>query len=181
MSPRPELTFDEYLREVPTEVAVLSAHIEKLEQSLALISDPQKIVSTLGELGTLLRIQGDFEKAEDKIRSALKIIAENKLGLRFEIQQKIRLGHILQWKKQFAQSNDLFSEIISSCRTCIEAQIYLDFALQHAGKNLFDQMRFKEALQAFEEALQLRLERQAPPDQITSTQIAIQRTKELLS
>lgn len=177
MDKRLEKTFDENLREIPSDPKGLRQVIEELAQSLLITIDPKKRVSILGEMGVHLRSLDDLEEAERSLLEALEIIKHHQLGIQREIQQKIRLAHVLQWKRNFKGSDALFGEIIEVCRSNSDAAIYLDFALQHAGKNFFDQHRFKEALFLFEETLALRLKRQAPQDQINSTSLAIERTK----
>jgi tetratricopeptide (TPR) repeat protein len=180
MDKRLEKTFDNSLRDIPDDPKGLKQVTEELAQSLLTTTDPKKRVSILGEVGVHLRSLGNLESAESYLLEALEIVKKNQLGIQFEIQQKIRLAHVLQWKLDFKSSDALFSEIIAVCRSNNDAVVYLDFALQHAGKNFFDQRRLKEALIFFEEAIELRLKRKAPQDQIDSTSMAIQRTKILL-
>ena len=135
----------------------------------------------LGELGVHLRTLGSLQEAEQVLREALQITEGHKLGLKWEMQQKIRLAHVLQWKREFMASDTLFNEVIAVCRSNSDVDMYLDFALQHAGKNFFDQNRLSEALAFFQEAMSIRMKRQAPQDQIESTALAIKRTKSLLA
>lgn len=172
--------FDENLHEVPLDPKALKTHIEDLENLLKATVDKKAQVRILGEIGTYLRCLKELDLAEKTLLRALQIVNENNLGDLLEIQQKIRLAHVLQWQKKFKDSNLLFSEIISKCRNKPQLNAYLDFALQHAGKNFFDQNQLIEALAAFSEALELRKLRKAPPDQIESTELAIQVTKKLL-
>lgn len=180
MDRRLKCTFDENLRDVPCDPIGLQQYTDELSSSLSSAIELKKRVSILGEIGVHLRILGDLDGAEKRLLEALEIIKDNQLGIDQEIQQKIRLAHILQWKKDFDQSNLLFDEVLFICRFNKTARDYLDFALQHAGKNFFDQGKYKEALLFFEEAMDLRKHRQAPGDQIESTSLAIKRTKVLL-
>lgn len=180
MDKRLERTFNENLRDIPCDPTGLMQYTDELKKSLLTTTDPKKRVSLLGEIGVHLRSAGELDLAAKNILEALKIITENQLGIKWEIQQKIRLAHVVQWQKNFKESNILFDEIISTCRSNPDAGDYLDFGLQHAGKNFFDQSRFKEALILFEQALELRIAREAPKDQINSTSFAIERTKRKL-
>ena len=177
---KPEVEFDQDLREVAKEPAVVRAHIELLKKSHESATDIQKRVALLGELGVWLRVLGELDEAEAKLWEALKLIGDHALGVRLRTQQQIRLAHVLQWKKAFAQSDALFADIVARCEQSPELADYLDFALQHAGKNFFDQKRFQEALAFFERALVLRKKRAAPRDQIASTEFAIARTREVM-
>lgn len=172
--------FDESLRDVPTDPEGLRSYTRELEQSLLVTTNFEQRAKFLGELGVHLRTLGELDQAEKCLRESLGIIEDRNLGLKKEIQQKIRLAHVLQWKRNFKKSHELFDEIISICRAHDEVSGYLDFAFQHAGKNLFDQKKYKEALVFFEEAFKLRKKKQAPQDQIDSTLMAIERTRSLL-
>lgn len=181
MDKRLETYFDENLRDLPRDPEGLKSYTVELEESLKLLSDPLKRASLLGQLGVHLRTLGHLDQAEFKLKEALRLVESNDLGIQREVVQKIRLAHVLQWKKYFRASDELFKEIINVCRSNKDAEGYLDFALQHAGKNLYDQNRLGEALVLFQEALQIRIKKSSPQDQIESTQLAIQRTKALLS
>lgn len=181
MDKRLELTFDENLKEVPKDLKGFKSYVVELEKRLNEVTDQEERVRLLGEFGTHLRVLGFFDRAAEVLKESLQIIQNQKLGIKLEIQQKIRFAHLLQWKRDFENSNILFDEIISVCRLNKDANVYLDFALQHAGKNFFDQNRLEEALFLFEEAMQIRLLRKAPHEQIESTQIAIRRVRTLLS
>lgn len=181
MDKRLEIYFDENLRDVPRDPDGFGHYVVEIEASLKEVANPQQQVRLLGELGHHLRVLGDLQKAEQLLRKALQIVHDHKLGLQWEVQQKIRLAHVLQWKREFKASDRLFSEVIAVCRSNSDVDMYLAFALQHAGKNLFDQNKFREALELFEEAMNIRLERRAPQDQIESTELAIKRIKSLLA
>lgn len=180
MNEGPEILWDENLHEAPSDPVALRRYIVLLEAQLQGTVEPDQRVSCLGEIGSYRRILGDLVTAEENIKEALGLIRVHQLGIRKEIQQKIRLAHVLQWKKDFDLSNPLFKEIIDVCRTNLEAQVYLDFALQHAGKNYFDQKEYGSALQFFEEALRLRKNKPASEYLVASTELAIARTKALM-
>lgn len=177
MDKRLDRTTNDQLRDVPCDPEGLKQYISELTESLTNTTDVKTQVRLLGEMGVHLRSLLDLESAKSKLLEAFKIIHENQLGLKLEIQQKIRLAHVLQWQSLYDESNILFQKIISVCRTDESANVYLDFALQHSGKNLFEQKRYSEALSQFEEAMDLRVKRKAPADQIESTQFAIAKTK----
>ncbi len=180
MDKRLEIKFDENLWDIPCDPNGLKEYTNELRQKLKSSITPIERVRTLGELGTYLRSLNDLVSAQNYLLEALELTKNNHLGIKLEVQQNIRLAHVLQWQKRYNESDFLFNKIISACRINSEANLYLDFALQHAGKNLFDQSRFSEALLCFEEAMKLRIQRNAPEDQIASTNFAINRTKTLI-
>lgn len=177
---KPEFILNKNLRFIPKDPAALKAYVEKLRFKLGGAQDIGETVSLLGEIGSYLRSLNLFDQAEESISKALQLIALNEMGLRREIQNKIRLAHVFQDKKDFKQSSLIFREVVSSCRTDSDVAPLLHFALQHAGKNYFDQGQYQNALEYFEETLKLRTESSAPSDQIESTLSAISRVREVM-
>ncbi|MGZ3775573.1 MAG: tetratricopeptide repeat protein [Pseudobdellovibrionaceae bacterium] len=157
------------------------SYIAQLKDSLKTSKDLAERVNLQGEIGVYLRSLDQFVEAEAFLQEALQLIKENGLGVRKEIQSKIRLAHVFQEAKQFKKSDSLFCETLKICQTDSKAAPLLHFALQHAGKNEFDQGNLLPALQYFEEALSIRLRDSAPSDQRDSTQTAIARVKEVLA
>ena len=168
------------LRDIPCDPEGLKLYVAELNLTLKNSITANEQVKILGEMGVHLRSLNELELAKNKLNQALKIIENNKLGIKLEIQQKIRLAHVLQWQGLFSESNALFEKILAVCRFNEEAEVYLDFALQHSGKNLFEQQKYSEALKQFEEAMAIRVNRNALADQIESTRLAILKTKEAL-
>lgn len=131
----------------------------------------------MGELGHYLETLDELSEAERYLLSALDLIKSESLSQRLELQQQIRLAKVYQHQKRFEESDLLYAELIRKCGSSEQGSYFLPFALQHAGKSLFDQRRFSEALEHFEKALKIRLAMQAPEDQIESTKLAIEATK----
>jgi tetratricopeptide (TPR) repeat protein len=177
---KPLFFFDENLREVPADPIAFKTYIEELEMMLAHTTEMKSRVHLLGEIGVMYRTLGQLHRAEENIQHALQIVQDHHLGIKSEVQQKIRLAHVYQWQKRFSESDQLFSEVIALCRQDSMANDYLHFALQHAGKNLFDQGLYYEALKFFEEALKIRMQNKASQDQIDSTAEAILATQKRL-
>lgn len=177
---KPEFVLTENLRFIPKDPRALKKYIDELKYQAKNTQDISERVSLQGEIGVCLRSLDLFEEAQAILQNVIEIIEKNNLGLRKVIQNKIRLAHVFQETKQFQQSNSLFSEVIQTCRSTDDASPLLHFALQHAGKNEFDQGKYAVALENFEEALSLRLSIAAPLDQVESTQAAIARTKQLM-
>lgn len=134
---RPKSYFDENLRDVPESVEKTKAYVDRIKESLVDTFSSREKVRLLGEIGVYQRRLSELDLSEKSLRDALELIDVHNLGIAVEIQQKIRLAHTLQWKRNFTDSTPLFSEIISTCRNNSEAYQYLDFALQPRGKKLF--------------------------------------------
>lgn len=178
---KPEFILNENLRFVPKDAAALRQYIEELKvKQIAHVFDPLGQVNLLGEIGVYLRTLDLFDEAEDSLLKALILVDVHKLGRYKELQNKIRLAHVYQEKKDFKKSNKLFAEILEACRSNDDVVGLLHFALQHQGKNFFDQAQYENALKCFEEALEIRLSNSAPADQLESTQNAIKRVTEIL-
>lgn len=177
---KPDFILTENLRFIPKDPAALKNYIEQLKESLRASQDLVEKIQLQGEIGVYLRSLNQFVEAESFLLEALALIKQNSLGIRKEVQNKIRLAHIFQEAKQFKKSNTLFSEILKICQVEDQANSLLHFALQHAGKNEFDQGNLIQALEYFERALTIRSQESAPLDQIESTQAALKRVKELI-
>ena len=177
---KPEFYLDENLRFIPKDPSALKSYIEGLKIKLDSEALPLNKVNLMGEIGYYLNCLCKHSEAKKILEKTLKIIDKEHLGLKKRIQNEIRLGHVLQFQKDFKQSNLLFSSIINICSKNNYLEYFLSYAYQHNGKNLFDQKRYQDALDCFQEALKLRLKQNAPKDQVESTRSAIHRTKELI-
>ena len=175
---QPILLINKDLRFVPKDRSVVEAYIESLEAKLLQVTDVDQRVSVQGEIAAYLNVLDRLESAEALLRDALTSIQREGLGIRREIQQKIRLAHVLQHKREFDKSTKMFEEILNICKSDSDAKVYLDFAYQHSGNNFFDQEKYDLALQAFTTALCLRQTKNAPLEQLDSTTAAIARTRQ---
>jgi tetratricopeptide (TPR) repeat protein len=108
--------YDQDLREVPSNPIALREYVECLKVSLSSKVNTQEQVSLMGEVGTWLRMLGELDESEKYLRHALNLIQAEKLGEKWEIQQKIRLAHVYQYKKRFDLSNPLFAELLGILR-----------------------------------------------------------------
>ncbi len=145
--------FDTSLREVPNDPAAMSAAVDWLRQRLDDPSLSEAVrVRTLGTLGSYARVLGRLDEAQVALDEAL----ERAHGLaddRLIIANEIRRAHVSQYRGDFVDSNRRFAKVIE--RSGDDGPL-IDFALQHAGKNLFEQGRFDEAIDHFQKALDVR-------------------------
>jgi tetratricopeptide (TPR) repeat protein len=164
--------FGEDLREIPNNPEQMRHAVSFLREQLRESGmTPAERARTLGLLGSLCRMLGDYDDAGIWLTEALSLSEEcGNIGA--AVTNRIRLAHLAQWRGDFEESTSAFTELTVICRSTPELLSRLDFALQHAGKNLFDQGRHQEALPLFEEALALR-ERKGDAELIASTRYAL--------
>lgn len=147
--------FDENLREVPNYPAGMARAAAACEARLAAESGPGARLRTLGILGGYLRMLGRLQEAEARLGQATALARE--LGdERARLTNEIRLAHVWQWQRRFAEADALFASIVARCEAAPDLGGLLAFALQHAGKSQFDQARYAEASACFARALDLR-------------------------
>lgn len=171
------LLLDENLRFVPRDRSAVEAYVDFLNSRLQRTIDVDQRVGIQGEIAAYLNVLDRLEEAYVLLHNALGTIKRESLGMRREIQQRIRLAHVLQHKKEFSSSTEMFEQIIQTCRSDENAKFYFDFAYQHAGKNFFDQEKYDLALWAFSMALELRKAKNSLCEQLDSTLAAIEKTQ----
>lgn len=157
----------------PKNPEIVKSKLTQLIKESKNCNDIKKYVSLQGMIGVHQRSLMCLNEAEKTLENVLEIISKGNLSIAVYAQNKIRMAHVYQWQKKFNKSNLAFEEIIDLCATNKEASQYLHFAYQHHGRNLFDQKRYQEAYDNFEQALRIRKEINAPEDQWQSTRDAI--------
>ncbi len=164
-----EWRFDpETLREV-----VVDEEIDELEEIRELLtvkvnetSDNRARARLLSLRAVVSRILGDLNKAQADAKLALAH-AEATGELRRVAIAQARYAHVLQWRGEFAEADRLFAQASSTeLPDRLRATIH-----QHAGKSAYDQGRYIEACNHFEQALQLRKEED--PGLIALTELAL--------
>jgi tetratricopeptide (TPR) repeat protein len=117
-------------------------------------------VTTLGRLAGYCKILGELELAQNFIERSLGLVEEYSLGEKLHLVQSLRWADILRYKGKLDVAEDIFFDILSTCRENPLLNILEDFCLQHLGKVFFDRADFAEALEFFQEALSIRLKKQ---------------------
>ncbi len=164
--------FDDNLQEVATNPSDMELYVHEQKIALSTAQNPVDRVKILGEIGVYLRILRQLSEAQDYLLKSLEIIARHNLEPHFKIGQQIRLAHVYQWQCQFELSNSMFDELLRISKSTDLGYLH-DFIWQHAGKNYFDQLKWKEAHDCFQKALKLRELRHAPVEQIQSSLLSI--------
>ena len=149
-------------------------YAKHLENRLKVIDDDIERAKILGNLGVTYLHLRELEKAKENVEKSLNIAEMYGLSTNFKIQQSIRLANVFQWSLEFEKADNLFLDTIEQSRA--SNSDYLDFALQHYGKSLFDQKKYDEALTVFNEALDIRTDKRIGT-LIASTKLAISKTK----
>ena len=164
--------FDERLREVPNDSVAMARAVAEIEARLAAgVSDPGDRMGALGTLGGYRRILGRLDEAEATLREAVGLARTAGDG-RALLANGIRLAHVLRWQGRFEEADVLFAAAVARCEATPELARLLSFALQHAGKSLFDQGRDAEATERFAHALSSQ-EADGDPELIASSRLAL--------
>jgi tetratricopeptide (TPR) repeat protein len=177
---RTSYSFDENLRDVPDAPGEMAAAVATLKEEL---SQPglQGAVETrlLGQIGVLSRILGRLDDAQGYLEKAVALSEQAGNG-KACLVNSIRLANVYQWQQRFDLSDPLFADAVALCEIRTELSAYLDFALQHYGKSLFDQGSYAEAERLFVHALQLRLAK-GDDSLVASSRLALEVTRARLS
>ncbi|MFE9919063.1 WG repeat-containing protein [Micromonospora sp. NPDC005553] len=139
------------LREELTEPDDLRAIRRRLTEKLGSAVDNRARARLLSLRAVASRILGDLDDALADGRLALTY-AEATGELRRTALAQARLAHVLRWRGNFAEADQLFAQANS-----VELPDRLRAALhEHAGRSCYDQGRLMEACEHFEKALDLR-------------------------
>lgn len=149
-------------------------YAKHLESRLKVIDDDGEKAKVLGNLGVTYLHLRELKRAKENLEKSLSKAEKKDLSTDFKIQQSIRLANVFQWSLEFEKADRLFLETMELCRA--DNSFYLDLALQHFGKSLFDQKKYDEALVVFKDALELRKVK-GIDSLIASTNLAILKTK----
>jgi tetratricopeptide (TPR) repeat protein len=168
------VTFDDLLREVPTDRPALERAAalasEQLEDPAA---DERERLLILGYLGNVERILGRHGEAIVALRECVELAG--RLGdHRAEVVARIRLGEALRCADRLAEAEAVLRAVVEDT----QGQPLHDFALQHLGKCLTDEGRAGEAIAVLDEALQLRLHK-GDGELVASTELALERARSL--
>ena len=171
-------TDDETLRASFKHPAAVMQHVDCLLVKLKTEKEPLKKARLHAEIGNIKRGLNELLSAEEHLLTALAIVDADAETKRQAIIYGIRLAHVYHWQARWDAALTMFNELME--KTSATEFFYLrDFALQHRGKMFFDQGRFDEALQDFEEALVLRFEKD-DLELVESTQQALAATRRRL-
>lgn len=148
--------FDERLREVPVDPQAFAAEADRLVDEIAAKrSQPGEQLAALGRAIPALRIAGRLDEA--RLAASAAVALADLLGdSRAAYLNQLRLAHVMQWQGRHELSTPLFDLLVAQARSMAALEDLLDVALQHAGKDLFDQRRYAQAERFFREALEIR-------------------------
>lgn len=163
VGPVPYRIDQEANRDVVDDVAAAKAR-------LAYLADRPDLASR-GERVALLRVLGRLEEAEREGRAAYDLARRHGTP-RQRVAALIRLAHVIQYQRRWAEADAMFDEAVAMARR-LDDPLMEAFAHQHAGRNFVDQGRYAEAVAAFREALALRERHGAPRDRLESTRGAL--------
>lgn len=167
----PEFTISPDLRDHPKDQTAYFTFLKSVEKDLSTELSVNDRLAALEVYGVGSRVVGQLNSAELSLKVAIQICEREKYFSRL-LQNKVRLAHVFQWKKNFDRSNDLFLECEKMLGPDISPGLTAAF-WQHKGKNLFDQEFFELAAECFSMALEIRKQHGVPTDQIQSSEYAL--------
>ncbi len=183
-----DYSYDDSLREIPQDQEDMQRAVDHLETRLIEESqDDYERMRLSGIVGSLYRILGDYDMAEEHINAAIAS-SNNLRDRRAQLRNLMRLAQVYQFRQQFDLADRIFKQVIEACEASIDSSnpnsanpfmTDLDSAYQHYGKCLFDQGDYDLALHMFEKALKIR-DRKQDQFLIESTKHAIRITQEKL-
>jgi tetratricopeptide (TPR) repeat protein len=170
--------FDANLRETPHDRSAMERGVAWLARQIINVgSDLHATARLKGMHGVYSRILGQLDSAEASLKSAVEM-SQSVLDARLVYINELRLAHVYQWQGRFELSTPMFEELLVRAEKDRHLGLLLDFAMQHAGKNAFDQGKYAEALSHFAGALALRrLKNDARLLHSTETAIAVTRER----
>jgi hypothetical protein len=156
----------ETLRELVDDPDELRAIRDRLTEKLGETADNAARARLLSLRAVVSRILGDLGKALTDGKMALAHAEATRELRRIAIAQA-RLAHVLQWRGDFAEADRLFAVANSpELPDRLRATMH-----EHAGRSCYDQGRYIEACNHFEQALELR--RVEDPELIARTELAL--------
>ncbi|MBL8514807.1 MAG: hypothetical protein JNJ55_12525 [Betaproteobacteria bacterium] len=148
--------FDANLRELPLDRSAMERGVAWLARQIENVGNDIHAVARLkGMHGVYSRILGLLDNAEFSLKSAVEL-SQSVLDARLVYINELRLAHVHQWQGRFDISTPMFEELLMRADKDRHLGLLLDFAMQHAGKNAFDQGKYAEALSHFAGAIALR-------------------------
>ncbi len=172
----PEYDFDQNLREQPKDTLVWEEFIAGLIEKLKHESDQLEKRRLLEYLGIACRITSRLSESERYLLSALALSSGSGNSSKV-IQNLIRLAHTYQWQSEFSKAKVLFDQARSIINENDISSTLAAAYHQHFGKYYFDQGFFGLACCEFELAFKTRKEISAPQDQVKSSQLALDESK----
>jgi tetratricopeptide (TPR) repeat protein len=175
-------SYGDDLREVPEDSEQMRKGLDWLQDKIVELApeDTKKSAVLLSMIGGYARIMGDLDLSEKCYHDAIKAFEELKATEQV-FAAKLRLAVTYQFQKKYSKSTEIFEKAIKIMRSSKSPAVrnYLDFALQHFGKQKFEQGFYAEAMDLFMEALEQRIVK-GDLELISSTELAINKTKDKL-
>lgn len=168
---KPELVFDSYLREYPSDIKKFEKYLKLLCFQIQKSTDPEQKYKFLCEYGVLLRIHKNFDESLHVLNEVLAYAMQSgkKTGV---IQNLVRLAHVYQWQGEFKAAEQSYAQIATLIEKWEISESLRATILQHQGKLYYDQNLYTKALSYFETALFLRKKLETTQEQIDSSELA---------
>lgn len=148
----------ESLHPVATDPHGMLKVAEELEQAAETTDNPRNKADLAGKAGWCFAVLTMHERAArpvEMVRSNLPFITE----LKSRLASEIRLAQIYQLSGNLQTALEILTAAEKSCRANSETESLFDFVLQHLGKVYYDHKDYSKALQYFENALEMRTQK----------------------
>jgi uncharacterized protein YhaN len=158
----------ETLHELYDDPEAVRSRIGELHAEVRDAEDSVDELRARGDLVTYLRGLGELDDALDQARSAVDRADMAGNGAQ-QHMARMRLAHVQQWRGDFADSNLIFTELLSVADRfgpVIEA-----FTQHHAGMNDYDQGHWADARERF--ALAVAIREKLELDEAESSRVAL--------
>lgn len=151
---------DEDLREFPVDADQMQKGVELLKSKLGQqgLSELES-AALMSQIGVYSRIVGDLDTSENMLINTLHIYQDQNKQTHV-LHTQLRLATTLQWKGNFTKAEKYYNDITKRILAGGERSSlhkFLDFAYQHHGKCLFEKSMYKDALEKFMQAMELRV------------------------
>lgn len=167
---------DDTLSEHPVNKSDFLKTIRELDVKITSTLTAAEKGKLLSKSGVFYRIYGDLSRSEICLNESMKLLKNEKDGIEYKTTE-LRLAQTYQKQNKTKESLIILEKLERECIKNAKLEKLTDFVFQHKAKVYFDISEYDKAMQYFEKALKIRLEK-GDTKLIESTEFAIEITIE---
>ena len=170
-------SYSDDLKMIPNNVLDMSSFIERELAEITQIQEKDYVQSCqrLGVVGNYLKMLGRLSEAHKIFEHIDDVIKIHNLDFKNHLVNQLRWADVKCYDCEFTSARSMFEESLILINSNPSLSGYKDFALQHFGKLFFDIKEYQNALNFFNEAMELR-KLKKNEELIQSTEFAIKIT-----